>query len=167
ASCPARVGGIENVQMGVFLPSPSPKGPASLDRPLDLPEEWTKDKPRCHQAGVPKPVAFATKPVLAKQMIARALGMGVPARWVTGDSVYGNDGKLRRWLEEHRVAHVVGVSSNHSIWLGFQQQPVAAVVQQVPRKAWQRLSAGDGSKGTRCVDWAAPRLPGPARARRS
>jgi len=156
-------GRIENCQMGVFLAYASPKGRTLLDRALYLPEEWTKDKPRCHQAGVPKPVAFATKPVLAKQMIARALGMGVPARWVTGDSVYGNDGKLRRWLEEHRVAHVLGVSSNHSIWMGFQQQPVAAVVQQVPRKAWQRLSAGDGSKGPRWFDWAALRLPCPER----
>jgi SRSO17 transposase len=152
-------GRIENCQIGVFLTYASPKGRTFLDRALYLPEEWTKDPPRCHQAGVPKPVAFATKPALAKQMIARALAAGVPAQWVTGDSVYGNDGKLRHWLEEHRVAYVLGVSGNHYIWMGFQQQPVAAVAQQVPRKAWQRLSAGEGSKGLRWFDWAALRLP--------
>jgi SRSO17 transposase len=78
---------------------------------------------------------------------------------VTGDAVYGNEGKLRRWLEEQRVAHVLGVSGNHYIWLGLRQQQVATVVQQVPRKAWQRVSAGNGSKGPRWFDWAAWRFP--------
>ena len=152
-------GRIENCQIGVFLAYASPKGRTFLDRALYLPQEWRKDQARCHQAGVPDTVGFATKPVLAKQMIARALAAGVPARWVTGDSVYGNDGKLRRWLEEQRLAHVVAVSGNHYIWMGFQQQPVAVVAQRVPRKAWQRLSAGEGSKGPRWFDWAALRLP--------
>lgn len=156
-------GRIENCQVGVFLAYASPKGRTFLDRALYLPEEWIKDKARCHQAGVPERVAFATKPALAQQMLARALEAGVPARWVTGDSVYGNDGKLRRWLEERRVAHVLGVSGNHYIWIGFQQQPVATVAQQVPRTAWQRLSAGEGSKGARWFDWAALRLPCPER----
>jgi SRSO17 transposase len=156
-------GRIENCQIGVFLAYATPKGRTFLDRALYLPEEWIKDEARCHQAGVPERAAFATKPVLARQMLARALAAGVPARWVTGDAVYGNDGKLRRWLEERRVAHVLGVSGNHYIWMGFQQQPVAAVAQQVPRKVWQRLSAGEGSKGPRWFDWAALRLPCPER----
>jgi hypothetical protein len=33
-------------------------------------------------------------------MLERALQNGVPARWVSGDCVYGNDGKLRRWLNQ-------------------------------------------------------------------
>jgi hypothetical protein len=37
---------------------------------------------------------------------------------------------------------------------------VAVVAQQVPRQAWQRLSAGSGSKGPRWFEWAALRLPG-------
>jgi SRSO17 transposase len=144
-----------------YLAYASSKWRTFFDRALYLPAEWTKDKPRCQQAGVPQTVAFATNPSLARQMIARALDAGVPARRVTGDSVYGNDGKLRRWLEEHRVAHVLRVSGNHSIWIGLQQQPVAAVAQQVPRKVWQRLSAGNRSKGPRWFDWAALRIPCP------
>jgi hypothetical protein len=31
-------------------------------------------------------------------MLERAFMAGVPAAWVTGDEVYGGDGKLRRWL---------------------------------------------------------------------
>ena len=156
-------GRIENCQIGVFLAYASPKGRTFLDRALYLPEEWVKDRPRCRQAGVPEAVTFATKPLLAQQMIARARAAGVPAQWVTGDSVYGNDGKLRHWLEEQRMAHVLGVSGNHYIWRGFRQQRVATVVPQVPRTAWQRLSAGSGSKGPRWFDWAALRLPCPER----
>ena len=33
-------------------------------------------------------------------MIGRAVAAGVPFAWVTGDTVYGNDRRLRRWLEE-------------------------------------------------------------------
>jgi SRSO17 transposase len=82
-------GRIENCQTGVFLAYASPKGRTFLDWALYLPEEWTKEKPRCYQAGVPKTVAFVTKPLLARQMIARVLAAGIPARWVTGDAVYG------------------------------------------------------------------------------
>jgi SRSO17 transposase len=153
-------GRIENCQIGVFLVYASATGRTFLDRELYLPQAWTQDKSRCQQAGVPDTVGFATKPLLAKQMLARALAAGVPARWVSGDSVYGNDSKLRGWLEAQRLAHVLGVSGNHYVWIDWQQRPVAVVAQQVPRHAWQRLSAGPGSKGPRWFDWAALRLPG-------
>jgi SRSO17 transposase len=155
-------GRIENCQIGVFLVYASAKGRTFLDRALYLPQAWTGDKLRCQQAGVPDSVGFATKPMLAKQMIARALAAGVPARWVTGDSVYGNDGKLRGWLETQHLAHVLGVSGNHYVWIDWQQRPVAVVAQRVPGTAWQRLSAGSGSKGPRWFDWAALRLAGAA-----
>jgi SRSO17 transposase len=135
-------GGIENCQIGVFLVYASAKGRTFLDRELYLPQQWTQDKPRGQQAGVPETVGFATKPRLAKHMIARALAAGVPARWVSGDSVYGNDGKLRGWLEAQHLAHVLSVSSNHYVWLDFEQQPVAVVAQRLPHTAWRRLSAG-------------------------
>lgn len=152
-------GRIENCQIGVFLAYASAKGRTFLDRALYLPQAWTQDKPRCRRAGVPNPVGFATKPMLAQHMIARALHAGVPARWVSGDSVYGNDGKLRRWLEEQRLAYVLGVSGNHYVWVDFQQRPVAVVAQHLPRTAWRRLSAGLGSKGRRWFDWTVLRLP--------
>jgi SRSO17 transposase len=156
-------GRIENCQIGVFLVYAGAQGRTFVDRALYLPQAWTQDKLRCRQAGVPDTVGFATKPMLAKHMIARALGAGVPARWVTADSVYGNDGKLRGWLEAQHLAYVLGVSSNHYVWLDFEQQPVAVVAQRLPRTAWRRLSAGSGSKGPRWFDWAALRLPGAER----
>src|SRR5215207_11705659 len=92
-------GRIENCQIGVFLAYASPRGHAFLDRALYLPKLWAEDAPRCRAAGVPDEAAFATKGELAQAMLARAFAAEVPAAWVTGDEVYGNDGDLRRWLE--------------------------------------------------------------------
>lgn len=148
-------GRIENCQIGVFLAYHGARGAAFLDRALYVPQEWTEDPQRRDAAGVPEEIRFATKPVLARQMLERALANGVPARWVSGDSVYGNDGKLRFWREEHKRAHVLGVSGNHFVVIGWKQQKVSAVAAQFLPEDWSRLSAGAGSKGPRWYEWAA------------
>jgi len=108
-------GRIENGQIGVFLAYVGPCGHAFLDRALYLPKEWTDDRERCRAAGIPDAVAFATKPALAQAMLQRAFAAEVPAAWVTGDSVYGNDSKLRFWLQEQQRPYVVEVASNHLV----------------------------------------------------
>jgi SRSO17 transposase len=148
-------GRIENCQIGVFLAYATARGHTFLDRALYLPEEWAGNQQRRRAAGVPEEIRFATKPVLARQMIERALENGIAARWVSGDSVYGNDGKLRLWLEEQNLAHVFGVSGNHFVWIGGSQQKVSTVAAQVLPEDWSRRSAGAGSKGPRWYDWAA------------
>src|SRR5258708_9674340 len=69
----------ENSQIGVFLSYASRSGHAFIDRALYLPEEWTQDRVRCREAGVPESVSFATKGELAKRMLRRALAAGVKA----------------------------------------------------------------------------------------
>ena len=66
-------GRIENCQIGVFLAYAATCGHTFLDRALYLPEEWAQDQPRRRAADVPAEVRFATKPVLARHMIERAL----------------------------------------------------------------------------------------------
>src|SRR5215469_2173934 len=73
-------GRIENCQIGVFVTYASPQGHVLLDRELYLPQEWADDAERRREAGVPEEVRFATKPQLARRMLARAAG--VPAAWV-------------------------------------------------------------------------------------
>jgi len=152
----------ENCQIGVFLAYASPRGRTFLDRELYLPKEWAADTPRREQAGVPEQVPFQTKPQLARQMLARARAAGVPATWVTGDSVYGNDPKLRQWLEEKTQAYVLGVASNLLLWSadeeGLYQETLAAYVARQAEDGWVRLSAGAGAKGPRVYDWAWGRL---------
>jgi SRSO17 transposase len=147
-------GRIENAQVGVFLAYASRHGTAFLDRALYLPEEWTDDPRRCEHAGVPEGTAFATKPRLAKAMLARAFAAGVPAAWVTGDEVYGSDGDLRRWLEGERRPYVLAVRANQYVWAGPRQSTVAALAKALPKRAWHKVTIAAGSKGPRQYAWA-------------
>ena len=157
--CSGTAGRIENCQIGVFLAYASPRGHAFLDRALYLPKAWTADRARRAEAGVPETVVFATKGALARTMLARAFAADVPAAWVTGDEVYGNDGALRRWLEGERRAYVLAVARSHPVWQAGAQVRGDALAADIPPEAWQRIEVGAGSKGPRLYDWARGRLP--------
>jgi len=153
-------GRIANCQIGVFLAYASRHGRAVLDRDLYLPQGWTSDPERRRAAGVPAVVSFQTKPQLARCMLARAFAAAVPAAWVTGDEVYGNDGQFRRWLEGEERAYVLAVARSHMVWAdGIVQRRVEALVADLPAEAWHRIAVGAGSKGPRVYDWACGRLP--------
>ena len=135
------------------LSDASPLGHARLDRALYLPRAWTDERERCRQAGMPEDRGFATKPPLARQMLARAWAAGMPATWVTGDRVYGAQRPLRRWLEAQPQASVLAVSGQAYVGLGTQPRPVKALLASLPGEGWVRRSAGDGAKGPRWYDW--------------
>jgi SRSO17 transposase len=82
-------------------------------------------------------------------MLTRALAAGVPCAWVTGDSGYGADHRLRRPIERHGRGYVLAVTSAQRLGL----KPVEDWLEDVPAKAWRRLSAGEGAKGPRFYDW--------------
>jgi len=153
-------GKVENCQVGVFLAYATPRGRAFIDRTLYLPEEeWANDEERREAVGVPEEVEFATKGELARRMLSRAFEAGVAATWVTGDEVYGNDGKLRRWLEAQQRPYVLAVARSHPLMVAFRCKRVEEVVAEAPPEAWQRVEVGAGSKGPRVYDWAKARLP--------
>jgi SRSO17 transposase len=144
---------VENCQIGVFLAYASARGQALLDRALYVPKEWTSDRERCTRAGIPAERLFATKPELARRMLEQAFQASVPAAWVTGDSVYGDDRRLRMWLEAQERASVLAVSGKEYVWLGWQQRQVKTILPCLPAEGWQRHSAGAGAKGPRWYDW--------------
>ena len=152
-------GRIENCQVGVFLAFAGRHGHTLLDRELYLPKEWAADADRRPEAGIPGAVTFATKPQLAERMLRRAWRLGVKAAWVAADTVYGNDGKFRRFLEANRQPYVLAVQSNQQLWDGTARTRVDAVAAGWPTGAWHRASAGAGAKGPRWYDWAAVPLP--------
>jgi len=151
-------GRIENCQIGVFLAYASSHGHALIDRALYLPEAWCADAERRAEAAIPEDVVFATKPVLARQMIDRALDAGVPCAWVLGDEVYGSDHKLRAALERREQAYVLTVRSNEQFWAVRAKKTgwytAAELAKARPASAWQCHSAGAGTKGERLYDWA-------------
>ena len=146
-------GKVENCQIGVLLGYARGLGQVLLDRELYLPAAWTQDRERCRQAGIPEDRGFATKPQLARQMLARAFAAGVPATWVTGDCVYGDDRRLRLWLEAGPQAYVLAVSGKEYVWVRGQHRQVKTILASLPGASWTRLSAGDGAKGPRWYDW--------------
>jgi SRSO17 transposase len=152
-------GRIENCQLGVFLAYATSKGRTLIDRELYVPKSWASDRDRCRQAAVPDEVEFATKTVLARQMLQRALDAGVPATWVTADEAYGLDYKFRSWLEQRRISYVVAVPCNQTIPATAGTSRADALVAQAPDEAWKRRSCGEGAKGPRLFDWAVASLP--------
>ena len=102
---------------------------------------------------MPESVGFRTKPQLAQLMLKRALESGVPFGWVAGDEVYGNDRKLRVWLERAGIPHVLAIRSNEQLWVwtdqGLCQVRADRLTSQVDELGWTRCSAGDGAKGPR------------------
>jgi SRSO17 transposase len=148
-------GRIENAQVAVYLTYAAPRGHAFIDRALYLPKVWTEDPDRRTAAGVPAEVEFATKPALATAMIDRAVEAGVPAGWVAGDEVYGADPQLRAAVRGHGLGYVLQVASNRQVTLpSARKVRVDELPKLVPAKAWQRYSAGAGTKGPRWYSWA-------------
>ena len=150
-------GKITNCQIGVFACYVSCHGHAFIDRVLYLPKEWTDNSARMRAAHVPDDVGFATKPQIARRMIARAIAEKVPFSFVAADSVYGT-GDIETTLRKAGKGYVLGVASNHVFRSWGKKQLVVGtagkIAQNLPPNAWRRLSAGEGTKGPRLHDWA-------------
>jgi SRSO17 transposase len=150
-------GKITNCQIGVFAAYVSDKGHAFIDRALYLPKAWTDDPMRRAAAHVPEEVAFATKPRLARTMIERAIAADIPFAWVAGDSVYGVS-EIEMMLRRQAKGYVLGVSGTHQFSSWIDKPEVAGTAEEIAKEldesAWQRLSAGAGTKGERLYDWA-------------
>jgi SRSO17 transposase len=151
-------GRVENAQVAVYLAYASRAGHAIIDRELYLPRSWADDPERRTEAAVPDTIEFATKPALAAAMIDHAVEAEVPARWVTGDEVYGADPDLRARLEELQLGYVLGVGCNRRVLVhggaGGIRMRVDRIAAGLPERCWTRYSAGTGAKGPRFYEWA-------------
>ena len=150
-------GKITNCQIGVFAAYVSRHGHAFIDRALYLPKAWTDDPARMAAAHVPPGIAFATKPGLALAMIERAIAADVAFEWVAADSIYGV-GAIEMALRRAGKGYVLGVNATQPFNSWGDKPPVAGTAEEIAQgldpSAWQRLSAGEGSKGARLYDWA-------------
>jgi SRSO17 transposase len=149
-------GRIENCQLGVFLTYTSPRGRALIDRELYLPKTWTEDHERCAGAGIGPDVEFATKPALARKMLERLLAThdrqaAVP--WFTADEAYGDNPRLRDWLDAQAINYVMAISCDARFPTPTGPRRADELAASAPKRGWQRLSCGKGSKGHRLYDW--------------
>ena len=171
------LGRTDNCQIGVFVNYRSAAGHTLIDRRLFLPEEWATDFPRRAEAGVPEDVVFRTKPELALEMVQQAVQRGLPFRWVTADSVYGDSPTFVQGVRGLGKWYVADTSADARVWLTepvivpagtkgprgrATSQPrvvtkperVDEVVARLPAKAWKRLVVAEGSQGPRMYEYA-------------
>jgi hypothetical protein len=141
-------GKITNCQIGVFACYVSRHGHAFIDRALYLPKEWTDDRVRLKAAHVPRDVGFATKPKIARRMIAGAIAAKVPFSFVAADSVYGT-GEIETLLRNACKGYVLGVASNHVFYSWGKEQPIS------PR---QSRRAFPSRPGAACRPATAPKV---------
>lgn len=126
---------------------------------------------------MPDDVVFRTKPELALEMVEQAVRRGLPFRWVTADSVYGNSPTFVQGVRALGKWYVVDSSAEARVWLTepevlpagtkgprgrttAQPKPttkperVDEVAARLPAKAWRRIVVAEGSQGPRIYDYA-------------
>jgi SRSO17 transposase len=137
---------------------------------LYLPENWTSDPSRCEQAGVPDHIRFATKPMIAAQLVEQTLLDGVPLAPILGDAVYGDNAQFRRRLRElglefflqidpgkhkgwdHPVDTVLKKSRRHVDPQAPSSQTLKELTASIPVQQWKDCSwvtAGGQTRTTR------------------
>ena len=110
-------------------------------------------------------------------MVQQAVERGLPFRWVTADSVYGDSPSFVQGVRALGKGYVVDTSADARVWLTEPEvipagtkgprgrattQPRAAtkprrvdeVEAELPAKAWKRLVVAEGSQGPRIYEYA-------------
>ncbi len=158
----------EYCQVGLFLGYASPRGWAFIDRALYLPEEWAEDEVRRREAGVPQEIIFATKGELARTMLERAFGAGVPAAWTSSGGSYGEEAELQRWLEAAGRSYLLAVSPSHELWKRIDGAPRLELAHQPPiiteSWPWRHIEVDANSWWAHDREWVRHPLAYPVRA---
>jgi len=178
------LGKVGNCQVGVFLAYVTAQGHALVDKALYLPKEWTADRQRCREAGVPEEIGYQSKAELGLGLLRRARQAGhLTTEWVTADSGYGEIPTLRDTLDTEGWRYVLEVPSNLHVfpqaaqvavpaWSGRGRKPtqpqlvagepcsqnVQAVAASLLSADWHELTVGEGAQGPRIHQCAAVRV---------
>ena len=178
------LGKVGNCQVGVFLAYVVAQGHALVDKALYLPKEWTDDRQRCREAGVPEDVGYQSKAELGLGLLRRARKAGhLTTDWVTGDAGYGEVPTLRDSLADEDWRYVLEVPSTTTVftqpaqvaipaWSGRGRKPtqpqlvagepspqnVVVVAAGLPASAWHELTVAEGAQGPRIHQFAALRV---------
>jgi SRSO17 transposase len=110
------LGKTGNCQVTVSLHAVGAKGTVPLGFGLYLPQEWCEDVERRAKAKIPERVAFATKPAIGGDLVARAAGWKVRRAPVLGDQAYGVDSRLRARLHQEGVDYVLSVAADTAVF---------------------------------------------------
>jgi SRSO17 transposase len=159
-----QLGKQANCQVAVSLSIANHAASLPVAYRLYLPQDWTKDRARRKQAGVPKQIKFKTKPEIALEQIRWACEAGLPRGVALMDVAYGNDSRLRAGMTELEVPYVAGILPNTLMWrpgtgprrmdkplnnTGRRDEPDLISAKEValglPKQAWRTVTWREGS----------------------
>jgi SRSO17 transposase len=161
-----RNGKVDNCQVGVFMAYVSRQEHALVNTRLYLPKDWTKDRARRKEAGVPKEIKFRTRHQLALEMLD-GCGNQLPHGWIAGDDEMGRSSKFRRELRARTERYLLAVPSNTLIrdldvpppeYSGRGRYPMSPFRRldrwraALPEGAWTRIDVRDGEKGPLVIE---------------
>jgi SRSO17 transposase len=152
------LGKVGNCQITVSVHAVGERGTQPLGWRLYLPEEWCEDQLRRQKAKIPAEVVFRTKPELATDLCAQALGWQVPAAPILADIAYGGDTGFRQRLTELGLEYVAAVRSDCSI---YGPETIFAVPEQQPATG-RRRTVAQPDRSPESVRSLAERLPSSA-----
>ena len=111
-----QLGKQDNCQVAVSLSVANDHASLPIAYRLYLPETWARNPERRTRAGVPREIAFETKPEIALRQVRQAQEEGVAPGVVLGDAGYGVETAFRAAVAGLGLAYVLGVQSSASLW---------------------------------------------------
>lgn len=112
-----RLGKIDNCVVTVHLGYAAGDFHCLLDSDLFLPEDWSADRERCRQAGIPDEVVHRPKWKIALELYDRAVANGVRLAWVTFDEHYPMNPEFLFALDDRGQAYIGEVKRTMTGWL--------------------------------------------------
>ena len=135
------VGKEENCTVTVHLSYACGEFHCLLDGELFLPEDWSADRQRCREAGIPEAISYRPKWQIALELLDRAVSRGIHFEWLTFDEGYGGKPGFLRGL--------AGATSSSSA----RSPAISPVGSRLPAWSHDRSIARDVGAGVRFRGW--------------
>jgi SRSO17 transposase len=113
--CGAR-GKVDNCVVTVHLSYVAGDFHTLLPGELFLPANWSDDRERCRQAGIPEDLVHRPKWQIALELRDRAVSKGVRFEWMTADEGYGEVPAFHFALDDRGQRYVLEVPSTFHGW---------------------------------------------------
>ena len=133
-----RLGKVDNCQLAIYRGYASSREHTLVDMRLYLPKEWTQDKQRCQQAGVPKAIRYRTRHQLCLEMLEKH-GTQLPHQWITGDDEMGRPYWFRRRLDRLDEQYLLAVACNTLVRDLEVDLPTDSGRGRKPKRPWMRV----------------------------
>ena len=123
------VGKVDNGIVTVHLGVCKGRYKTLIDAELFLSEDWSKDRDRCREAGIPDDMVYRPKTTIALEQLDRAQANGVQLDWLTFDEGYGKSPDFICGLDERDLRFVGEVPKSLSCLAvnGSGQRPAGQV----------------------------------------